>query len=262
MKHIFLISIFISIIFKLEGQNIEDPISFIQWKKAVLNNEAEFTIGKLNWGSGFLIKYKNDTIACTAREFTGTIHSYGKMLYIKDFPKEMKYWKMYVSNDPTQYVQMDTIFNKEKIERKYSLVIYSASFLTFSLKKKNKNLITLEPDIRKIPNKDTLYIIGFDNDHNLRVIQGIVEMALDEKYAEMEIRIKTDFYLYYPGFVGAPIVDKNGKVVGLVNRAYDLYKTKKGKIINDSKKVDGAHYEYFVNGTTMRSILGRKYENQ
>lgn len=263
MKYIILISIFFFATLKLATcQNIGDRISFIQWKKVVLNNEAEFTIGKLNWGSGFLISYKNDTIACTAREFTGTIHTRGKMLYIKDFPKEMKYWKMFVSDDPTQYVELDTIFNKEKIEKKYSIVMLSDSYLTFSLKHKNKNLIPLDPDVRKVPNEETLYIIGFDNDHNLRIIPGVVELTPGEKYAELEIRMKTDVYLYHSGFVGAPIVDKNGKVVGLVNRAYALYKTKKGRIINDTKKVDGAYYEYFINGTTMRSILGKNYQKQ
>lgn len=263
MKYRVLIFICLLAVLKLaKGQDIGDPMSFIQWKKVVLNNEAEFKAGKINWGAGFLIKYKNDTIACTAREFTGTIHSQGKMLYIKDFPEEMKYWNMYVSDDPSQYVEMDTLFNREKIERRYSLIIYSAPYLTFSLKKKNKNLIPLEPDIRKIPNKDTLFVVGFDNDHNLRIVQGVVETALNEKYVELDIRMKTDTYLYSSGFVGAPIVDKNAKVVGIVNRAYDLYKTPKGKIINNAKKVDGAHYEYFINGTTMRTVLGRKYEQQ
>ncbi len=259
-------SILISIVFLVAckcviGQNIEDPISFIQWKKVVLCNDAEFKTGKMDWGSGFLIKYKNDTIACTARDFTGTTYTRGEMLYIKDFGKEMKYWKMYVSDDPTQEVVLDTLCMKEKIERKYSIILYSAYFLTFSLKQKNKNLIPLEPDIRKIPNKDTLYIVGYDKDHNLRIVRGIVETPLNEKYSEPEIRLKTDVFLYYSSFVGAPIVDKNGKVVGLVNRAYDLYKNKKGRIINDDKEVAGAHYEYFINGTSMRSILGKDYKN-
>jgi hypothetical protein len=261
MKYSILISIFLLVACQcVLGQNIEDPISFIQWKKVVLNNDAEFTAGKMDWGSGFLIKYKNDTIACTAREFTGTIHSYGKMLYIKDFPKEMKYWKMFVSDDPTQFIELDTIFKKEKIEKKYSIFIYSTSFLTFSLKKKNNNLIPLEPDIRRIPNKDTLYIVGYDRDHNIRIVRGIVETPPNEKYSEPEIRLKTDFYLNYSDFVGAPIVDKNGKVIGLVNRAYDLYKNTKGRIINDDKEVAGAYYEYFINGTSMRSILGKNYQ--
>lgn len=260
MKYSILISIFLLVAFKCAmGQNIEDPISFIQWKKVVLSNDAEFTDGKMDWGLGFLIKYKNDTIACTARDFTGTTYTRGKMLYIKDFGKEMKYWRMYVSDDPTQKVVLDTLFMKDKIEKKYSIFLYSAYFLTFSLKQNNKNLIPLEPDIRKIANKDTLYIVGYDKDHNLKIVRGIVETPLNEKYSEPEIRLKTDVFLYYSNFVGAPIVDKNGMVVGLVNRAYDLYKNKKGRIINDDKEVDGAHYEYFINGTSMRSILGKDY---
>ncbi len=261
MKYSILISVFILVAIKcVFGQNIEDPISFIQWKKVVLKNDAEFTAGKMDWGSGFLIKYENDTIACTARDFTGTTYTRGEMLYIKDFEKEMKYWKMYVSDDPTQKVVLDTLFMREKIEKKYSIFLYSAYFLTFSLKQNNNNLIPLEPDIRKIPNKDTLYIVGYDKDHNLRIVQGIVETPLNEKYSEPEIRLKTDVFLYHSNFVGAPIVDKNGKVVGLVNRAYDLYKNKKGRIINDDEEVAGAHYEYFINGTSMRSILGKDYQ--
>ncbi|WP_318350555.1 serine protease family protein [Aquipluma nitroreducens] len=261
MKYSILISIFLLVAFKCAmGQNIEDPISFIQWKKVVLSNDAEFTDGKMDWGLGFLIKYKNDTIACTARDFTGTTYTRGKMLYIKDFGKEMKYWRMYVSDDPTQKVVLDTLFMKDKIEKKYSIFLYSAYFLTFSLKQKNKNLIPLEPDIRKTANKDTLYIVGYDKDHNLKIVRGIVETPLNEKYSEPEIRLQTDVFLYYSNFVGAPIVDKNGKVVGLVNRAYDLYKNTKGRIINDDKEVAGAHYEYFINGTSMRSILGKDYQ--
>jgi hypothetical protein len=260
MKHAVLIFLLVMVVMKFAaGQSIGDPISFIPWKKVVLSNDAEFKAGKLNGGSGFLIKYKNDTIACTARDFTGTTYTRGKMLYIKDFANEMKYWRMYVSDDPSQYVVLDSLFQKERIEKKYSIFLYSAYYLTFSLKQKNKNLIPLEPDVRRIPNKDTLYIVGYDRDHNLKIVPGVVEMALNEKYAETEIRLKTDFFLYYTNFVGAPIVDKNGKVVGLVNRAYSLYKNKKGRIINDNKEVDGGYYEYFVNGTCMRSILGKDY---
>lgn len=263
MKNIILviISVFATVC-GVTGQNVGDPISFIPWKNVVLNNDAEFEgTGKLNWGSGFLIRYKNDTIACTARDFTGTTYSRGDMLLIKDFDKKMKSWKMFVSDDPTQYVLLDAIFNGRRIERKYSIFLYSAPFLTFSLKKKNRNLVALEPDNRKIPNKDTLFIIGYDQNHNLKIIQGIVETPLNEKYSEPEIRLKTDIFLYYPNFVGAPIVDKNGKVVGLVNRAYYLYINSKGKILNPDKEVPGAHYEYFINGTSMRTILGKDYCN-
>lgn len=63
----------------------------------------------------------------------------------------------------------------------------------------------------------------------------------------------------YANFVGGPIVDKYGKAVGVINRAYRLNMSKKGKIINDNKIVEGSYFEYFVNGTSMRAILGKDY---
>lgn len=239
------------------AQNIEDPVSHIDWKRVVLANDAEFNAGKLNWGSGFLIQYNNDTIACTARDFTGTTYTRGEMLLIKDFKKEMKYWNMYIPDQPSQFVGLDTLVMPERIERKVSILMFSANYLTFSLKKNNSNIIPLDPDVRKIPNRDTVFIVGYDRDHNLRIVQGIVEMVANEKFADTEIRIRTDVYLGDPGFAGAPIVDRQGKAIGLTNRSYYLYKNKKGRIISDKKPVEGGYFEFFVNGTTMRMVLGK-----
>jgi hypothetical protein len=119
----------------------------------------------------------------------------------------------------------------------------------------------LEPDNQKVRNKDTLYLIGYDYDHNLRIVQGIVETPLNEKYSEPKIRLKTRVFLNYPNFVGGPIVDKYGKVHGVINRAYRLKINNKGNIINPNKVVEGSHFEYFVQGISMRTILGKDYPN-
>ena len=240
-----------------KAQSIEDPVSHIDWKRVVLANEAEFTAGQLNWGSGFLIRHQNDTIACTARDFTGTTYTRGEMLLIKDFAREMKFWKMYIPDQPSQFVELDTLVMPERIERKVSILMFSANYLTFSLKHKNPGIIPLEPDTRKIPNRDTVFIVGYDHDHNLRIVEGIVEMVANEKFADLEIRIRTEVYLGDPGFAGAPIVDRQGKAIGLTNRSYYLYKNKKGRIISDKKPVEGGYHEFFINGTTMRSVLGK-----
>lgn len=239
------------------AQRIEDPVSHIDWKKVVLANNAEFNAGKLDWGSGFLIRFNNDTIAITARDFTGTTYTRGEMLLVKDFAREMKYWNMYIPDQPSQIVELDTLVMPERIERKVSILMFSANYLTFSLKHKNPNIIPLEPDTRKIPNRDTVFIVGYDRDHNLRIVEGFVELVPNEKYADLDIRIRTDVYLGDPGFAGAPIVDRQGKAIGLTNRSYYLYKNKKGRIISDKKPVEGGYHEFFVNGTTMRSVLGK-----
>lgn len=261
MKYLLILIIsFFVVIEDQMAQKVGDPILYIPWKKVVLNNYASFkTRNNLDWGSAFLIKYKNDAIACTARDFTGTIYTHGKMLLVKDFDQELNYWKMYLPNDPSQFVVMDSLMLKGRIEKSFSIFMYSMPFLTFSIKQSNPNIIPLEPVICKVNNKDTLYLIGYDYDHNLKIVQGVVETALNEKYADPEIRLKTDVFLNYANFVGGPIVDKNGKAVGVFNRAYRLNKNKKGRIINDNKTDEDSHFEYFVNGTSMRAILGKDY---
>lgn len=261
MRHFILTMFFIFVVTGNQmAQKAKDPISYIQWKNVVLNNFATFkSRNNLDWGSGFLIKYKNEVIACTARDFTGTTYTRGKMLYVKDFDKELVYWKMYIPDDPSQYIVIDSLILKERIERKFSIFLYSAPFLTFSIKQNSNRIIPLEPDIRRVINKDTLYLVGYDYDHNLKIVQGVVETPFNEKYSDPEIRLKTNIFLIYANFVGGPIVDKYGKTVGVINRAYRLNKTKKGKIINADKIVEGSHFEYYVNGTSMRTILGKDY---
>lgn len=258
MKRFILITILFLVVNNSMSQDIGDPISFVQWKKVILSNYATFkSLNKLDWGTGFLVKYKNDVIACTARDLIGTPFTSG--LYIKDFDKELVSWEMYIPDDPTQLVVVDSLILRDRIEKKFSIFLYSAPFLTFSIKQNNNSIIPLDPDNRRVKNKDTLYLVGYDYDHNLKIVEGIVETPLNEKYSEPEIRLKTNIFLDYPNFVGAPIVDNTGKVVGVMNRAYRLNINRKGKIIDANKRIEGSHFDYFINGTSMRTILGKDY---
>jgi len=242
------------------SQDIGDPLLYKPWKKIVLHNQASFKkYNDLTWGAGFLINYHDDVIAITARDLTGANYSWGDIIPVDSFQTEVKSWRMFVSDDPSQFVLLDTLFMKQRIEKKSFIFLYSAPFLSFSVKKRNENIIPLEPDVSRIRNKDSLFVVGYDNDHNLKIVSGIVETPMNEKYSEPDIRLKVEDYIFYSNFVGAPIINKKGNVVGVVNRMYDLKKNKKGRIISDAKEAEGSYYEYFLNGTTMRVILGKDY---
>ncbi len=261
MKLLF-IGIVLSFLFlqNILSQNIEDPVSYMPLKNIVLKNQASFkNFGELKWGSGFLIQLENSIIACTSRDFTGTTYTRGEMLMIEDFESELNYWKMYISDKPDEFVVIDSLYEKERIEKSFSVFLLSKPYLTFSIKKMNNQITPLLPSLKKVKNGDTLYLAGYDDSHNLKLIQGIVETALNEKYADPDIRLKTSSFMYYPNFAGGPIVDKNGNVVGVINRAYQLHKNKKGKIINADKKAEGSYFDYYVNGTSVRSVLGKEY---
>ena len=261
LNHLLLISLLIMVFVERPfAQEVEKLKSKIEWEKVILKNYATFqNLKDLHWGSAFLIKYNTGIIACTARDFFRSTLTHGQILSIKDFDKELIGWKMYLPDDLSKYIIMDTLAFRDKIERTFSVFIYSKPILTFALKNIHRQMIPLEPDVRRIRNRDTLFLVGYDNKNKLKIIRGIVETALNEKYADDDIRIKTEEYLNYADFVGSPIVDKGGKAVGIMNRAYRLKIDQRGRIINENKQVDNSHFEYFINGTSMRSILGKDY---
>ena len=261
MKYLLLTLIFCFVfIEKQYAQVFYDLNSNLNWKNVILRNYATFkSRDNLNYGGAFLIKYNNEIIACTARDFTGTTYTPGKMLFIKDFNKELLSWKMYLPFEPLKFILTDSLVLKERIEKQWFVFMYSRSFLTFSIKKIDNSIIPLEPNITRNRNKDTVYLVGYDDRNNLKLVRGIIETADKSKYADFELRIKTDEYLYYNNFVGSPIINKDGKAIGIFNRAYRLKFNKRGNIINDDKLSTDSYFEYFVNGITMRSMLGKNY---
>ncbi len=231
-----------------------------RWDKIVLRNEAKFkNREELNYGSSFLIKLDTGIIACTARDFTGTHYTHGEMLKIKDFPNELISWKMFLLNSPSDFVSVKSIALEERIEKRKFIFYYSRPFLTFSIGQYENSIKALEPDVNLIKNKDTVYIVGYGIENKINIVKGVVETWNNSKHADLELRIRTEQFLDHWNYVGSPIVNEEGKVIGVFNRAYGLKKDKKGRIISDSKNSANSSYDYFVNGTTMRLILGKNY---
>ena len=261
LKHLLLILLLIMVMVERPSAQEADQLkSKIEWDRVILKNYATFNnLKDLDWGSAFLINYNTGIIACTARDFFRSTLTHGQILSIKDFDRELIGWKMYLPDDPSKYILMDTLAFRDKIEKTFSVFINSKPVLTFALKNIHRRMIPLDPDVRRIKNRDTLFLVGYDNMNKLKITRGVVETALKEKYADDDIRIKTEEYLNYADFVGSPIIDKDGKAVGIMNRAYRLKIDQRGRIISENKIIENSHFEYFINGTSMRSILGKDY---
>lgn len=246
-----------------KAQDVGDPILYVPWKKVVLHNQANFkNYNDLSWGSGFLLHYHDEIIAVTARDLTGTWYNSREKIEIDQFNKEIKSWKMYVADNPEEFVLLDSLKMKDRLEKEAFIFLFSIPILSFSLKNYHENIIPLKPDLKRIHNNDTLFIVGYDDDHNLKIEECVVETSLNEKYADQDIRLKTNTYLFPYNFIGAPIVNRKGEVVGVTNRAYYLKKNKKGRIIREDKEKEGAYFEYFMNGTPVRLIFDKKYREK
>lgn len=263
MKSLVLISSMLMCIVFARAQDVGDPIFYIPWKQVVLHNQANFkNYNDLTWGSGFLLHYHDEVVALTARDLTGTWYSRGEKIEIDQFKEEIQSWKMYVADNPEEFATVDTLRMKDRLEKKAFIFLFSIPILSFSLENYDENIIPLKPDLNRIRNNDTLFIVGYDDSHNLKIEECFVETPLNEKYADQDIRLKTSTYLFHYNFIGAPIVTRNGEVVGVTNRAYYLKKNKKGKIIREDKEEEGAYFEYFMNGTPVRLIFDKKYRKK
>lgn len=84
----------------------------------------------------------------------------------------------------------------------------------------------------------------------------MVQTPFNEKYSMPEIRLRTDVYVNAADYIGAPIVEKSGKVVGLVNRAYWLTINRKGRVIDPGKEIEDSHIECFVQGDYHENSFG------
>ncbi|WP_282037321.1 hypothetical protein [Saccharicrinis aurantiacus] len=227
-----------------------------KWTSVVLRNEAKFkNRDDINYGSSFLVKLDTGVIACTARDFTGTHYTHGEMLSVKDFSNELLSWKMYTVPNKLNFISVKSLALKERIESFYN----PRTFLAFNVNLQEGSIDALEPDVSLIKNKERVYIVGYGSDDKLRIIEGVVETSDNAKVARLDLRIRTKEFLSHWNYVGSPIINKEGKVIGVFNRAYRLKYNNKGRIVSEKKDIDDSSYKYFVNGTQMRLILGKKY---
>jgi hypothetical protein len=263
MKYPFLLFLLSSIFCFSKPRDVEKKASTTNhWEKVVLRNDVKFrNWDNINYGSSFLIKLDTGIIACTAREFAGRSGRREKTLRIKDFPNELISWKMYRLNSLTDYVSVKSLALENRIEKKILIGSLILPFLAFSVEIHSNTIESLEPDVNKIRNKDTLYVVGYGSENKINVVEGIVETWDNSNYLSdiEELRIRTTQFLGDCNYVGSPILNKSGKVIGVLNRAYALRMNKKGKIIHDQKNPPGSYWNFFVGGTMMRTILGKDY---
>lgn len=260
MKLFFLVVIFTFLLIQNNSAQYKDSLQTnFHWEMIILNNYATFhNRSEVNWGSAFLMKYENKIIACTSREFTGTSNSVEKMLLIKDFNKEIIKWKMYLPNDPSIYVQVDSIAFSKRIESHFLFNYHSRPLLTFSLKNVDDRIIPLEPEMRKFKNHEPVWIVSYDTDNKVKIIKGIIESG-DSFNMVVDLRIKTNEFLSKSSCIGTPILDQYGKVIGIFNRAYQIRMDKHGNVLGEHNKKyssKDSNFEYFVDAVSIRTLIG------
>lgn len=214
MKSICLIAlmfIFVSGCFSQEKTSSKkiDDIAFL--------NKIDFFDSKYDqqkFGCAFLLKFKNDTFGITAKHLLKFI----KLPQMKgvSFENGIKRWSLYGLNKTAENVIVDKLLNENKEEPILEKSTYDDDWLVFSLKNNFSKAKAVE--IRETPliSGEKVYVVGWTR----KMENGAQRVYEFEYYKTIGKRILLKDIIVpeqFGGLSGAPVVDENEMLVGIVS---------------------------------------------
>ncbi len=196
-----------------------------------LINNVSYTNTKFsnpNAGNGFLVRYKNKDYAITAKHVL-MIAKTDQMKFV-DFEGELKQWKLHPKNDSTSYVVLDKLLNtnkKDSLTWSYMDTHWNTynDWLVFSVKENNSKNIPLKFRKKPLIKDEILYAVGWTYKDTLEK-QRFYKYKFDKAEGNYYNLIQINGPKGLGGLSGAPVVDKTGKVVGLVSSGGENEQTK------------------------------------
>ncbi len=193
-----------------------------------------------NASNGFLVQYKDDTYAVTAKHIL-VMAKTDKMKFV-DFEGELKEWKMHPKNDSTKYVIIENLLNankKDSLTWSYMDTNWDNynDWLVFSIKENKTNykpLIFRETSLIK---GEDLYVIGWSYKDTIGS-QRLYQYKFDEIDGNYYNLKQVNGPQGLGGLSGSPVVDKKGNVVGLVSSGWEDEKT--NEVFIQATKIDNA----------------------
>jgi len=190
-------------------------INNISYKDAQYSNS--------NAGNGFLVSYKKQTYALTAKHVL-MIAKTPKMKFI-DFEGDLKEWRMYPKGDSSKVVILDKLLNPSRTELLNWDAAMNNDWLAFSIKENNTNHQALTLRTQALVVGEKLFIIGWSYNDKIGS-----QRVYEYKYARTDGNFHEIIQVNGPkslgGLSGSPVVDENGNVVGLVSSGWEDEKTK------------------------------------
>lgn len=213
---LFSILIFCSIILSCKSQATGDDDWWqkprLEWPQILLTNHLEFDgRNTVEGASAFLLRNDSDTVLCTVR------HILEKPMGIKPpVPQDsvnylLKNWSL----APRATTGFDSLRVQSLINTKPS----DDDLLVLSLKKQSREITSLLPSPTLAVKGEKVFIIGCENkskDCNQNVWEATVAVS-----DSTQLIIEPASKFVAAGFSGAPVVNVEGKLVGMVYGVYN-----------------------------------------
>lgn len=195
----------------------QDNVSKKILEQITLVNRIECFNAKFDqsrFSCGFLLKQGKDTFAVTAKHLLKIIKPEG--MTAVSFDNNIKNWSMYVVDDPSDMVVCDQLLNENKSEPLADKSTYENDWLVFSIKQNSAGVKPLQIRTTPLLPGEKLYVAGWTRTMDSgpqRVYEFEYHKTIGNRILVKDIIVPEKF----GGLSGAPLVDENGLVVGIVS---------------------------------------------
>ncbi|MGY2132344.1 trypsin-like serine protease [Hymenobacter sp. HD11105] len=194
-----------------------EQVSKKTFPEIALTNRIDFTDSEFNqprFSCGFLLKHHNDTFAITAKHLLKVIKT--KEMNSVSFGNSLKGWSLFSLSNPQNIVVTNKLLNENKAEALKDKTTYDEDWLAFSLQSNRSAVKPLEIRTAPLTPGEKLYVVGWTR-HMESGPQRVYEFAYYKTIGNRILLKDIVVPEQFGGLSGAPLVDKQGLVVGIVS---------------------------------------------
>ncbi|MES2707794.1 MAG: serine protease [Verrucomicrobiota bacterium] len=181
-----------------------------EWPQLVLTNHAEFKGGrKLEGASSFLIQHENRVIAATAKHLLGENGGVKPPVPPNSLDDSLSLWEMHPRTKEGPSVRISGLAGRNNNKG-------FPDWLLLTLHGERKNYPSTPLRLRKKPVTvgETIHLVGVSYQEPDRA-QGVYTGKVTERNGDL-FRYTIEPSVLINGFSGAPVLDKDGLVVGVM----------------------------------------------